>query len=427
MWWKKIFEFELDLSLAILLSADCGDEDRKGRAGPFSSAYGAHNFLSGQRPSLIGASGPLCGSPIVRFRPEADIRFFTRVTNLTFDFDPVCHDRPHKEGKSMQKAINVLAAVCAIVLFALPAYAQNQKKSLPRIGFLHTRYALGSYDRAFLKGLNDLGYFEGKTIVVEHRFAREGGNSRLRALASELARLKVDVIVALVPAAARAAAAATREIPIVVRFSRDPVAEGLVKSLGKPGGNITGVTSIAQELTAKRIELLKELVPGLTRIGVMWNPESRRTRKYFATAEAVSRKLSVEIRSMPIRGAEDFASAFRTAVNDGLQGFITFRNPIIVRHRTNIAALATQNRLPGVYDEREFVKAGGLISYGTSLSDLYRHAAIYVDKIIRGAKPADLPVEQPTKFDLVVNLRTAKALGITVPLSILLRADEIVE
>jgi len=254
------------------------------------------------------------------------------------------------------------------LLLALDAVAQTQQpnKGIPRIGYLHTIDRIGKYDRAFLKGLNDLGYVEGKTIAIEHRFAKMKESSRLRKLASEFVRLKVDVIVALVPAAVRAAKDATQTIPIVMRYSRDPVADGLVASLAKPGGNITGVTSIAEALSTKRIELIKEFIPGLTRLGIMWNSESRRNQKFFADAAATSHLLGVKIRSLPVRKAGDIVPAFRAAADEGLQGFVTLRNPEIVRNRRRIAALAIQYRLPAVFDEREFATAGGLMSYGAN-------------------------------------------------------------
>jgi len=330
---------------------------------------------------------------------------------------------------------NVIAFLACCLLSA-PAFqcispdramAQATERKVPRIGYLHTVGSLGPYDRAFLKGLHDLGYVEGKTIVIEHRFGRGEGSSRLGALAEEFVGLKVDVIVALVPAAVRAAMKTTRTIPIVARFSRDPAEEGMVGSLARPGGNVTGITSIAQDLIAKRIQLLKELAPGLTRLGVMWDSGSRRSGKYFSAAEAAARSLGVTALSLPLRGADDIEPAFRAAADGNVQGFVTVRNPVIVRNRARIAALAIQNGLPAVFDEREFTVAGGLISYGANLADLYRRAATYVDKILKGARPADLPIELATEFDLVVNLRTAKALGIELPRSILLRADKVIE
>jgi len=330
----------------------------------------------------------------------------------------------------MRISAGIVATLVVATLVGLPdrhAVAQPQDGKIPRIGYLHLGAELGGRDRAFLDGLKDLGYVDGKTVHIEYRFGQGRDDSSLNALAAELVGTNVDVIVAMIPAAARAAASATQTIPIVMRASDDPVAAGLAASLAQPGGNVTGVTSIAEALTGKRIELLKQVIPGVARVGVLWNPDSRKGSTYFALAETDARALGITLQSMPVRTADDFAPAFGAAKAGGVEALVTLRNPLIVQQRGAIAALAIARGIPAIFDEREFVQAGGLMSYGADLADVYRRAAIYVDKILKGAKPGDLPIEQPTKFQLVVNLKTARALGITVPPSILLRADEVIE
>ena len=319
-----------------------------------------------------------------------------------------------------------LIATLALGILASPLSADAQPPAkVPRIGYLST----GSPDRrteAFGQGLRDLGYVEGQNIVVYRRFA-QGKPQRLADLAAELVRLKVDVIVAPDPPATRAAKKATRTIPIVMRSSEDPVASGLVASLARPGGNLTGLYSLYEELTPKRLELLKEAVPGVLRVAVLWNPDYPGPVATWREIEVAARALGVQLQSLEVRRPDDFENAFRAATRERAGAFITLRAPLIVNYRRQIADLAVKNRLPAMYDDREFVEAGGLMSYGANLEDLYRRAATYVDKILKGARPADLPVEQPTRFELVINLKTAKALGVTIPREILLRADKVIE
>ncbi len=278
-----------------------------------------------------------------------------------------------------------------------------------------------------MQGLRELGYAEGQDIVIERRVA-DGKTERLPGLAAELVRLAVALIVAPDPPSARAATNATRTVPIVMRSSGDPVASGLVASLARPGGNITGVYSIAEELVGKRLELLKEVAPHLSRVAVLWDPDFPGSARWFHEAEVAARSLGLQLQSLEARGpSPDFARALGVATKERAGALITLRNPPIVFHQRQIVNLAAKARLPAIYDDREFVESGGLMSYGANLVDLYRRAATYVDKILKGARPADLPVEQPTKFELVVNLKTAKALGLTIPPSVLLRADQVIQ
>ncbi|MBI4490265.1 MAG: ABC transporter substrate-binding protein [Deltaproteobacteria bacterium] len=321
----------------------------------------------------------------------------------------------------------VICLLTTALLSTVPFVEAQQTKKVPRIGYLGTVSSSAGSVRAeaFRQGLRELGYVEGKNIVVEYRWG-EGKLDRLHELAKELARLKVDVIVALSPPAARAAKEATRTIPIVIRSTYDPVQDGFVASLARPGGNITGLTSISGELAGKRLELLKETVPRLTRVAVLWNPGQRVDTRNFKEMGAASKALGLRLQSLEARRSEDFEGAFKTATSQRAQALITLRNPLIVGQRKQIAELAAKSRLPAIYDDRQFVEVGGLMSYGANLEDLFRRAAIYVDKILKGTKPADLPVEQPMKFELVINLKTAKQIGLTIPPNVLARVDRVI-
>ena len=321
-------------------------------------------------------------------------------------------------------------ALCAL-LFALcaPVGAQQAQK-IPSIGYLSLGSGGGSRSggarEAFRQDLRELGYIVGQNIVIEWRYAHRK-RDRLPALAAELVRLKVDVIVALNPPAARAAKNTTTTIPIVVRISSDPVRSGFVASLARPGGNITGLWSISGELIGKRLELLKEMVPGLSRVAVLWKPGRRRGGVRFKKIEVAARALGVQIQSLEARDPGEFQGVFEAATRERAGALITLRNPVIVRHRKRIAGLALENRLPAIYDDRAFVEVGGLMSYGTNLAALHRRAATFVDKILKGAKPADLPIEQAREFELVINLKTAKQIGVTIPPEVLYRADKIMK
>lgn len=300
----------------------------------------------------------------------------------------------------------------------------QQPRNIPRIGYLARGAGVGHDDKAFEQGLRELGYFEGKNIAIEWRAAK-GKEEKLPELARELVRLKVDIIVALHPRAAVAAQNATKTIPIVFRSSGDPVRSGLVASLARPGGNITGVTSISSELYGKRLELLKEVVPKASLVAVLKIPG--RDARDLQELQTVARSLRLQLQVLDVQREEDFEPAFRAATDKGAQGLIALRHPLIVNGRKRIIELAAKSKLPAIYDERAFVDAGGLMSYGTDLAEVYRRAATYVDKILKGRKPADLPVEQPTKFELVINLKTARQMGLTIPQWVLMRADKIIK
>ena len=323
-----------------------------------------------------------------------------------------------------------LAVILSLTLAPLAGEGQQAAK-VPRIGYLTVDMAANPHVReAFLQGLRDLGYVEGRNVVIEYRDA-EGQLERLPALAAELVALKVDVIVTAggtLPALA--AKQATKTIPIVFASAPDPVTDGLVTSLARPGGNVTGLSNLAAELVGKRLEQFKQAVPGVSRVAVLWQPGGlgERTEKgMLKGAEVAARALGVRLQFVEARSPADFDRAFTEMTRARADALTVLPSTMLNTERRRLVDLAAKNRLPAVYPWRESVDAGGLMSYGPNLADLFRRAAIYVDKILKGAKPADLPVEQPTKFELVINLKTAKALGITVPHSLLLRADQVIE
>jgi putative ABC transport system substrate-binding protein len=315
-------------------------------------------------------------------------------------------------------------------LLAAPLAARAQQPAkVARIGYLATNLAGNPHGReAFRQGLRDLGYVEGRNVVIEYRDA-EGKIERLPALAAELVALKVDVIVTASTVAALAAKQATRTLPVVFAVAADPVTEGLVTSLARPGGNVTGLSFLAPELVGKGLEQLKQAVPGVTRVAVLWHPGAlgKRTEKdSLKEAEVAARVLGVRLQVVEARGPENFDWAFSDMTKARANALMVLTSSMFFGERSRLVDLAAKNRLPAVYTWREFVDAGGLMSYGPNLADLYQRAATYVDKILKGAKPGDLPVEQPTKFELVINLKTAKALGLTIPQSVLGRADEVI-
>jgi putative ABC transport system substrate-binding protein len=323
--------------------------------------------------------------------------------------------------RNRKSAILIGALLCAI---GVPAGAQK----IPRIGYVT---AIGAPDtpgpqvEAFRQGLRDLGYFEGKNIVVEYR-STEGKADRNPNLVAELVQLKVDVLVLTSSGAIRAAKQATKAIPIVIVTSDDPVAAEYIDSLARPGGNITGLTRLTRELSGKRLELLTELVPKISRAAVLWDPKSSTAIIGFKEYQAAARALKIQIQSLEVRGSNDFDGSFRPAVKGRPGALIMIRSPLLTRYRETIAELATKNRLPSMYESSEFVEAGGLVSYAANDADQFRRAAYYVDRILKGAKPADLPVEQPTKFELVIHLKTAKQIGLTIPQKVLARADRVI-
>ncbi len=298
-----------------------------------------------------------------------------------------------------------------------------------RIGYLAPDSLSSSphYIEAFRQGLRGLGYVEGQNVAIEDRWA-EGKFDRLPDLASELVRLNMDVIVAGAAPATRAAKRATSQIPIVmVGVGPDPVEAGIVASLARPGGNITGLTTMLAESSAKRLELLREAAPKVTRVAVLWNSANPAKARDSRETQVAARALGLTVRSVEVQGPEQFERAHAAMTTERPGALLVLTDPLTFLYRKRIVEFAAATRIPAMYDLREYVGAGGLMSYGVDQIDLFRRAATYVDKILRGAKPADLPVEQPTKFELVINLKTAKALGLAIPQSLLIRADEIIQ
>jgi ABC-type uncharacterized transport system substrate-binding protein len=322
----------------------------------------------------------------------------------------------------------------ALGLLVAPLAADAQPGGkVARIGYLVTGGLDSPETRvlldAFRQGLRERGYVEGQNIVVEYR-AADGQLERFPALATELVRLKVDLIVATGTPAALAAQHATNTIPIVTPVMGDPVGDGLVASLARPGGNITGLTFLGPELVGKRLELLKEALPGASRIAALWQPGAyaeRTTRDMLQETEAAARTLGVQLQLVDVRGPDEFDSAFATMTNARAEALLVLPSAMLFNERRRLVDLAARYRLPAMYQLREFVELGGLMAYGASITDLVRRSATHVDKILKGAKPADLPVEQPTKFELVLNLKTAQALGITIPSSLLFQADRVIQ
>jgi putative ABC transport system substrate-binding protein len=314
----------------------------------------------------------------------------------------------------------------AAAAWPLAARAQQAGK-LPTIGFLgaSTPSAWNQWTAAFVQRLRELGWTEGRTIAIEYRWA-ELREERLAELAAELVRLKVDVIVTSGTPQVLAAKQATSVIPIVFAAAGDPVGNNLVASLARPGGNVTGLANLTPETGGKRLEFLREVVPGLRRLAILANVSNPAVVLEIAEAQAAARMLGLEVVTPEIRRAEDIAPAFK-ALEGRVEALYVSTDALVITNRARIHTLAMGVRLPTMYPSREYVEAGGLMSYGVNLPDQFRRTADYVDKILRGAKPGDIPVEQPTKFDLIINLTTAKTLGLTIPESFLLRADEVIE
>ena len=303
----------------------------------------------------------------------------------------------------------------------------QQTTKIPRIGFIigTAPAAVVARTEAFRQGLRELGYVEGKNIVIEWRYA-EGKLDRLPALVAELVRLKVNVIVAGGPTPTRAAKDATSTIPIVMAQHTDPVGSGLVASLARPGGNITGLSTLAPEISGKRLELLKEIIPKLFRVAVFGTSTSASSAQELGGVRFTAGTLELKLQLLDIKGPKDVETAFRTASKERADAILVLSSGVNANLQTEIAELAVKSRLPVMYYRSEFVEGGGLMSYGVSFTDLDRRAATYVDKILRGAKPADLPVEQPKKFEFVINLKTAKQIGLTIPPNVLARADRVI-
>jgi ABC-type uncharacterized transport system substrate-binding protein len=313
--------------------------------------------------------------------------------------------------------------VGSAAVWPLAARAQ-QRINTPRIGFLGLAGEVSGV-KALRAGLRDLGYIEGVNIVIEWRWAKEV--DQLPELARELARMNVNVIFAPSSTFVEAAREVTTAIPIVFAVHADPVGLGHVASLARPGGNTTGLSMLLTELAAKELEMIKEALPHVTKIGVLWNPTTPSHLRALKAIETGGERLGVELRMVPTRTREDFDDAFSTMTREGVGGFVVVASPLIVAERVALARVAVKYRLPGMFPFKENVESGGLMSYGADRDDLYRRAATYVDKILKGVKPADLPVEQASKYQLVINLKTAKALGLEVPPTLIARADEVIE
>ena len=327
----------------------------------------------------------------------------------------------------MRKTFALFLIVVVLDIGAAIAEAQQPGK-VPRIGFLASASpsVVSGRIEAFQQGLRELGYVEGKNIVIESRYA-EGKLDRLPALVAELVRLKVEILVSAGPIPTRAAKEATVTIPIVMTQDTDPVGNGFVARLARPGGNITGLSTLAPELSGKRLELLKEIIPKLSRVAVFGTSTMPGHAQSLREIELAAGAFKVQVQHLDVLGPKDIEIAFRAASKERSDAVLTLNSPILNSHRPQLAELAVRNRLPAMYARRESVEDGGLVFYGVSLLDLDRRAATYVDKILKGAKPADLPVEQPTKFELVINLKTANQIGVKIPESVLFRADKVIK
>jgi ABC-type uncharacterized transport system substrate-binding protein len=330
----------------------------------------------------------------------------------------------------MKKKVTVLALGALLFALCVPAEAQQAKK-ISRIGILFAGTPSGNSERieAFRHGIRERGYVEGEDVLIEQRYA-DGNLDRLRALAADLVHLKVDVIVSSSSAGTRSLKEATNTIPIVMTSDTDPVGNKFVANLARPGGNITGLSILAPELSGKRLELLKETVPKVLRIAVLGtsrNTTNTTTATVLREIDVAGAALKIQIQYVGVLGPEDIEAAFREATEGRANGMLVLNSAILNSRRIQIVSLATRSRLPAIYAVPEYVEDGGLMSYGASHTDLYRRAAVYVEKILKGAKAADLPVEQPKKFEFIVNLKAAKEIGLTIPPGVLARADRVIK
>jgi putative ABC transport system substrate-binding protein len=330
-----------------------------------------------------------------------------------------------QQASDNSKRLKLIPCAVCTLLFTLCASGQAQQpKKLPRIGIVF----IGGRDQphlaSFKQGLRERGYIEGKNIYLEYRYA-EGHYDRLPGLAADLVRDKVDVIVTTSSISARAVRQATRTIPIVMA-SGSPVERGLAESFSKPGGNVTGLSVFALELSGKRLELLKETVPKMTRVAALWSSSENESVLGFKETQDAAKVLSLRIQSVELSDAGEMEKTFAELIKMRVDALLVVLSPLVTLNSRRIVELALKQRLPGMYPTRQFVEEGGLMGYGPLLGDLYRRAATYVDKILKGAKPGDLPIEQPTKFELVINLRTAKQIGLTIPPNVLARADKVI-
>jgi putative ABC transport system substrate-binding protein len=335
-----------------------------------------------------------------------------------------------REGEMNKRKLGSFALWAMLLALSMPAEAQQPKK-IPRIGFVSgrstpTSATPDSSAEAFRHGMRDLGYIEGKNISVEYRYA-EGKPDRFPGLVAELVRVKIDVIVSPSLPAVRAAEQATGTVPIVMLVTSDPVAAGLVDSLARPGRNITGLYRLTRDLSGKRLELLREAIPGIGRIGVISDGQGEGSAIALKEYETAARALELQFQSLEISGREPgLERLFRAAAKARVGALITVRTLVLVSYEKNIAELAIKNRMPSMFEEREAVEVGGLISYSSNEAENFKRVAVHVDKILKGTKPADIPVEQPTKFEFVINLKTAKQIGVTIPPNVLARADRVI-
>jgi putative tryptophan/tyrosine transport system substrate-binding protein len=328
---------------------------------------------------------------------------------------------------AMKKSAASILVVVVQLAFGVIAEAQQPKK-IPRIGFLTATSASSQAPRleAFRQGLKDLGYFEGKNITIQYRFAEEKLD-RVANLAAQLVHLKVDIIVTGGGTSTRAVKEATVTIPIVMGFDNDPVGSGFVASLARPGGNITGLSTLAPEISGKQLELLKEIVPRLSRVAVLGTSTLPGTAQSLKETELAAGAFGVKLQYLDVLDPKNIENAFQAARKGHADAVLVLPSPVFNSQRTQVVELAVKSRLPAIYPNPEFVEDGGLVTYSASSTDLFRRAATYVDKILKGAKPADLPVQQPTKFELVINLKTAKQVALTIPQRVLTRADKVIK
>jgi putative ABC transport system substrate-binding protein len=327
------------------------------------------------------------------------------------------------------KSLAVIASLIFGILWAPLTTGAQPAGKVYRIGFIQTSAPEEQVHltKALDEGLRELRYVEGRNIVIERRFAG-GKQERLPALAAELVRLKVDVIVTGANPVIAAVKQATATIPVVMAVSRDPVGAGFIASVARPGGNITGLANDpTPEIVGKNLELLKEAVPGVLRVALLWNPVPPGAETYRNVVESAARKLGVAFQSVEVRGRNELEGAFAAMVRERANGVVVLPDPVLFSARSQVVVLAARHRLPAVYGQREYAEVGGLMSYGSNVAHQFRRAAVYVDKILKGAKPGDLPVEQATTFERVINLKTAKALGLTIPQLLLLRADQVIQ
>jgi len=391
--------------------------------------------IRSMRPNNVTPNPSIDRTPSSGLRPPEAAAHVKRSTHWGSDRPLTCRYRWHRVLQSTTSKVDViiraflcLFAAASFVSVTRPgavAHAQeHQAGKVYRIGFLRAGQPPVAYIEGFRQGLQERGYVDGRNVVVEFR-ATDGSLDQLPRLTEELVRLKVDVILASAAPAALAVKKATTSVPIVFVGVIDPVELGLVPSLGRPGGNITGLTTSSADVAGKRLELLKATVPRLRRVAVLWHPANPTNPIQLKGAQAAARTLGVQLEPVSIQGPNDFDSAVKAV--RGTDGLLLLESPLFTTHRARLAELAARTKLPAIYGQREYVDVGGLMSFGTHVPDLYRRAAFYVDKILKGAKPADLPVEQPTKFEFVINLRTARTLGLTIPPSLLARADQTID